>query len=104
MITQIVLQAKLPVQENGPTINLLMTRIDPTVLECSQEALSLKDIRGDLAVSTSLHQDHLGASPLSLGGCLGYLLIYFFDQRQTTRHSLSLGTGNTKANQGDEME
>lgn len=72
MITQTILQAKLPVQENDPTINLLMTRIDPTVLECSQEALSLKDIRGDSAVSTSLHQDHLGASPLSLDRCLGY--------------------------------
>lgn len=104
MITQIVLQAKLHSQENGHTINLLMTCIDPTILECSLEALSLKDIRGD----SGYIQLSLSGPPRSFSiitGQVPWLLVnLLFNQRQTKCHSLSLGAGNTKANQGNEME
>lgn len=104
MITQIVLQAKFHIQENGHAINLLMTCIDPTVLECSQEALSLKNIRRD---SGCIHLSPSGP-PWSFSiipGWMPRLLVnLLFNQRQTKCHSLSLGTGNTKANHGNEME
>lgn len=88
--------SKAPHQENGHTINLLMTCIDPAVPECSQEAMSLKDTRGDTGC-IHLHHNHLsGASPSSLGGCLGYLLIYFLTKDKQDAISCHLGLAMQK--------